>query len=237
MNKNIQLRHMGWGLILPIFLWLLTGCGGDVNRTVTFYQDETWEVEIILGLPLEAIALLGSITEIESELNDIVAEMQSLGATASWTSSQRDGSQIYTINAEGVGYELLTDTLLENASIQVREVNGQRQIHYRESTGDLSLSNSNTLTLIGGQIISSNGQQIAQDSVQWVNPAGQVQAVLTEKSRFDPSILLIVSGVVALGGTVFYAVNRQRRRVHVCAYCSAQLEIGARFCHNCGQQQ
>lgn len=237
MNEDTRLRRMEWRLMLPILLWLLTGCGGDIDRTVTFYQDESWEVEIILGLPMEAIALLGSIAEIDSELNEMVAEMQSSGATASWTSSQRDGSQIYTIKAEGIGYELLTDALLESASIQVEEVNGQRQIYYRESTGDLSLANSNTLTLIGGQIISSNGQQIARDSVQWVNPTGQVEAVFTEKSRFDPSILLIASGVIVLGGAIFYAVSRQRRRAQVCAYCNAQLETGARFCHNCGQQQ
>ncbi|GAB4156506.1 MAG: hypothetical protein Fur0021_24800 [Candidatus Promineifilaceae bacterium] len=237
MNEQTDLRRTGRWLILPALLWLLVGCGGEVDRTITFYQGEAWEVEITLGIPLQAMALLGSAAEMESELNSTVAELENMGATASWSASQQDDVQIYTVNATGTGYDLLTNAILTDASIQVQEVNGQRQISYSENLGDLALANSNTLTLIGGQIISSNGQQIARDSVQWINQAGQVEAVFTEKSRFDPSILLIASGVIVLGGTVFYVVSRQHRRVHICAYCGTQLEAGTRFCHNCGHQQ
>lgn len=238
MNEQPDLRRIGRWLILPALLWLLVGCGGEVDRTITFYQGEAWEVEITFGIPLQAMALLSSAAEMESELNSTVAELENMGATASWSASQQDDVQIYTINATGTGYDLLTNAILTDASIQVQEVNGQRQISYSENLGDLALANSNTLTLIGGEIISSNGQQAGRGQTQWVNPTSRIEAVLTEKSRFDTaSLLIIVGGLVILGGVSFYAISRQRHRANTCPHCGASLEADARYCYSCGQKR
>ncbi|MCA9941627.1 MAG: zinc ribbon domain-containing protein [Anaerolineales bacterium] len=220
-----------------ILLSLLVGCGGELDRTVTFYPEEQWVVDMIIRIPRQTLALIGSQADFEAELRDNVANLQSLGATASWSLDQRDDILEYTIHAEGTGYDLLTQQILENTSIQVKEVDGQRQIVYNENMGDLSLANSNVLTLVGGQVISSNGQQIEPGKVRWNNPVGPVQAILTEKSRFPTPTILIASGILILAGVGAYAFSHRRRPAGQCSHCGAWLDTGARFCHQCGQRQ
>jgi hypothetical protein len=120
--------------------------------------------------------------------------------------------------------------------LAVEEVDGQRQIHFSQFvTGNILEANSNTLTLIGGDIVSTNGHQLDDGSVQWVNPSGRIEAVLTEKSRFSLATLLIPATLLAASGGGWFFYRQRKQQAAFCAHCGAQLGAGAKFCPSCGR--
>ncbi len=223
---------------LLLLALLVVGCGGQIDQTVTLYKDETWAAEMSIRLPAEAVALLGSTTELDQSIEEGVAEIQAMGADASWSSRREDTTLIYTIESSGDGYAVLQEAVFGgNAEIYTQNVGGEEQIYFAyDGGGDLSGAFF-TLTLIGGEIISTNGQQIDDSTVQWANMYGTMEAVLVGKSRFNiwliliPLVLLGGIGVVALagGGLVFLS-----RRPAFCPKCGAQMAQRAKFCPSCG---
>lgn len=224
---------------LLLIALLVVGCGGQIDQTVTLYKDEAWAAEMSISLPAEAVALLGSTAELDQSIEDGVAEIRAMGADASWSSSREDTTLIYTIESSGEGYAVLQETVFGgNAEIYSQNVGGEEQIYFAyNGGGDLSGAFF-TLTLVGGEIISSNGQQIDDSTVQWTNMYGPMEAVLVGKSRFNiwlvliPLVLLGGIGVVAVaGGGLFFLSSRPA----FCPHCGAQMSRGAKFCPACGQ--
>lgn len=228
--------------------FILVGCGADIDRRVTFYRDEAWKAEMEISVPGELVAMLGSLESFEADLARQVAGWEAKGADVSWRSSRKDTTLIYTFDIEGTGLALLDEIVFDNdASFSVQEVDGRRHISFTYFvTGDLLQANNNTLTLHGGDIVSSNGNQLDSGTVQWVNARGQLQAVVTEKSRFGASTFLIGLILVAgVGGAGWYfwqqrnqvQANGQLAQTAFCANCGMPLTAQAKFCPHCGHQQ
>lgn len=217
-------------VIVALFGLFLTACGADVEQTVTFKRDEAWEAEMVIILPPETAALAGGLGAIESQLAEAMDELEVMGVTTSLEPGRdNDGNPTYTIYTAGQRLDILENIAFDNGSLSAQMVDGQRQIAV-DYYPDLSDGNF-TLTLIGGKVISSNGEEIGGGKVRWVNP-GRVQAVLTEKSPFNFAILLIPAGI-ALFVVVGLVVVRLNRGPH-CFNCGYRLSSQAIFCPNCG---
>jgi hypothetical protein len=226
----------------------LAGCGADIDRHVTFYRDEAWKAEMEFGFPAEMLALIAASPEsLEAEIEKQAADWETKGVQVDWNSRREDTTLIYTFDVEGEGLELLNEIVFEDdADMTAVEVDGQRQIHFTYFTsGDFSAANSNTVTLEGSKIISSNGAALDGGTVQWVNHGGRMEAVLTEKSGGGVGTLLLVLLFLAGvgGGGWYFWKQRQQPQLQMqpsptalCTHCGAPLGPQAKFCPSCGQQ-
>jgi hypothetical protein len=231
-------------VVMTASFLFLVGCGAEIDESVTFYRDEQWSTEFKLSTSAEMIALLGSPAEIERELDELVTEAKELGIDASWNSSRQDRTLIYTIQGKGKGYDALNEFMFDNrAQIWVEEDGGKRHIHFSQPVSrDFIDANRYTVTLTGGEIISSNGTALDRGSVQWVNPSGRMEAVLTEKSRFNLGLWLFILVLVAgIGGGGWYVLQQRNQQAaaptRFCIHCGHSLGPQAQFCPNCGQSQ
>ncbi len=94
--------------------------------------------------------------------------------------------------------QAMEDSLGYDVQLYAEEVNGRRLIHLNVNA-DLF----NSFTLIGGSIISSNGQQIDNKTVVWVEPSGRIEAVFTEKSRITAAgLAVLIAGALLV---IFFA--------------------------------
>lgn len=217
-------------VIVALFGLFLTACGADVEQTVTFKRDEAWEADMVLILPPQTVALAGGLDIIDSQLAEYIDELEVMGVTTSLEPGRdNDGNPTYTIRTEGQGLDILDGVAFDNGSLSLQTVNGQRQVVV-DYYPDL-LDGNFSLTLIGGEVISSNGEEIGGGKVRWVNP-GRVQAVLTEKSSFPIALLLIPAGIAlfVVVGLVVVRLNRGPR----CFNCGYRLSSQSVFCPNCG---
>jgi hypothetical protein len=233
-TKSTQL----WFILLIAFF--LIGCRAEISQEVTLYRNEAWQAEISIKVPVEALVLVGSPQEIEQGLNEAVAEARTLGVQASWKSRSENGSMAYAMSYKGNGLATLGELVFDNSNaFRVSNEGGKRQIEFSHSTGsDFLGASSYTLTLYGGEILNSNGAQINKNTVQWVNPAGRMQATLTEKRRLTiGSLLLLVVALGVVSGGGWYWWQRQQPKVVFCPHCGAQMSSQAVFCPNCGQKR
>lgn len=218
---------------------LLVACGADIDRRVTFHRDEAWEAEMLLRVPTGTLALVGSPEELEASFDEMIQQAESMDVRASWRSKVEGDSILYTFKMNGQGFDKLTESVFDgSADISAVDVEGQRQIVFRDRVfGDILSAGSNTLTLEGGEILSSNGDQLDKGTVQWINPSGRIEAVLTEKSGFNMAVLLVVVlfGGAAVAGVYYWRSGRQSEGA--CPNCGTWLAKEAVFCPNCGQKR
>ena len=219
-------------LVVALFGLFLTACGADMEQTVTFYQDEEWEAEMVIIFPAETIAALGGLADLESQLEQAVDEMEVMGVEVSVDSGRdNENNATYTLHTKGQGLDTLEDVAFGGDAFTVETVGGERRVTVDYYTGDFSDSNNFTLTLIGGKVLSSNGEELGGGRVRWVNPS-RIEAVLTERSRFQIGWVLVPAGITLL--VVVGVVALSRNRGPRCTNCGNPLSPQAMFCNNCG---
>lgn len=193
-------------------------------------------------LPAEGLGIAGAPVraQIEEELETNVADLRAQGIEASWEATREGDLLRYLVHAQGEGYDALRQVAFEDADIFVEEVDGREAIHFRAFVPqEIMLGGETTITLVGSEIISTNGNRVDEGTVQWVNPAGRLEAVLVGNSRFaaNPLLLpaaLLAGAVVVLGGG--YLVWSRTRGSRYCTQCGTPLAPDARFCSGCGQR-
>lgn len=196
----------------------------DLEQSITVFRGEEWEAGMVIRMPPETIELIGSEAEaramIEQELaGEYGATLMDSGIQMDWKSETSElGELVYTFTLRGTGLDSLKAAMLdEDSRLVATIVDGQRQIvlsHYPGFQG-LFLRNY-SLTLTGGRFLSSNGQQVDEDTVQWIDPSGQIEAVFTEKARFDPVRILLpilcAAAIAIMAAMVVFAVIWFARR-------------------------
>jgi len=248
--------------ILIFSFLFLSGCGGEVDREVTFFNDETWKANLKFIISEEAMASLGSPEMIENELRNFVAEAEQEGLKASWKSRQEDRGYQYDINIEGQDLSLLNEVVFEgNARINRVEIDGSQAISFTAAmTGDILSANQNTVTIHGGEILNGNGTMINDGTIQWVNPTGTIEATLIPKGKFNLGTLLIIILLAAvIGGVGWYFLKQTTKSPTIggsstqafpksaatksttqnvyCVYCGEVIDPSAKFCPHCGKNQ
>ena len=225
-------------LLIIMSLFLLAGCGLniDIDQEVILYPEEAWEMQVEMMLPAQTLSLSGGRAQVEQALDEAVQAIEVQGGTASWASTQEEQGLRYTMEASGEGYQLLREISFFDVDIEAQIVNGQRQIAFSSCLSRGLIGGTHTLTLIGGDIISTDGVEIEKGKVQWVNPSGCIEAVITEKRRVPLGLMLpggiLLAGIVAGGWFLL-----QRRRPARCDNCGRELSSQAKFCPYCGYER
>ncbi len=212
--KQDHRRDFFYLALAVLLLMILTACGARVDQTVTFYDDQSWAAEILITLPREVVALAGTTTQIDAEIAGLVREMEQAGARVSYEAREDEGLITYVMDAEGSGLDILQQIAFEDADIQMRSVDGKQQIAFAMFVPyDFA---GGTITLIGDEIVSSNGRVIEDGKVQWTNSSGLIEAVIVPKSRFGAASLLVrvaaVAGIVGLAAAGLYLARRRSKQ-------------------------
>ncbi len=199
-------------LLLASLTLLLAACMADIDQTITFLADERWEVNLLIAFPAEVAPLAAG--SVDSELTTLEQSIESQGGALDWERrDDENGNLTYTVDASGQGYDMLRD-VVGDVQVATETRNGERVIAFTYLPGsDLELASSYTMTLVGGEIISSNGIETGRGQVQWQNPAGTMEAVLTEQSALGANWLLpalIGLVVLALVGAAVFLLSRRR---------------------------
>lgn len=203
--------------LLASLTLLLAACMADVDQTITFLADEGWEVDLVIAFPAEAAPLAAG--PVDSELDALKQTIENQGGALAWERrDEENGGLTYTVDAGGRGYDALRD-VVGDVQVVPETRDGERVIVFSYFPGsDLELASSYTMTLIGDEIISSNGTETGRGQVQWQNPTGAMEAVLTERSALGPNWLppaLIGLLVLALAGAAAFFLLRRRSAARV----------------------
>lgn len=242
-------------------LLLLTGCAFETD--VTIYDNEAYVVKIDVEVNKMMAIPLGP-GGAERQLDDIIQRLrQETGATASWKEVSSNDIEIdrYVINLEGNGF---ANALGEGSIPLVTPITYEgREAFLFEHTDIFDFKNQgiffHQLTLRGGEILDSNGNQTAADSVTWADGNERLYAVFMPRSRYvavgdgqiSPWMIGAgVAGVALLGiGGLFVGrmlmANRMTGRRKVgggypattttksCSRCRTRVSTGAIFCPKC----
>lgn len=205
-------RNKALSVLLTLLVMCLAACAGTIDQTITFLADEKWQSDATLSFPAEVASLLGS--EVDSELNALQQEITAQGGEMRWERNDADGSISYTVEASGTGYDILRRVAFSDMNVTATEQDGQRQLTFTATPAIDAAAQ--TLTVIGGEILSSNGTVSGGDTVSWVNPSVMMEAVLTERGGVAalPIVpILIGVALVTGGGLLGWLLLRRRKAV------------------------
>lgn len=228
-------------LALLIFALVSVACGARVDQTATFYDDQSWDAELVITIPQEMMVFGVTSAAIEREIANEIRNMEAAGVQVSYESRTDEGTLQYYVEAKGDNLISLQRIAFDGADIAFTTVDGQPQIAFAMFVPrDLAGS---SITLIGKEILSSNGRITESGRVEWLNPTGRIEAVIVPKSRFDITALLgplgAGAGLLAMVSAGFYFARRRRSRsphshLRLCNHCGGPLGPNARFCATCG---
>lgn len=209
MMEDSRRRYPGYLALATVLLLFLAACGARVDQTVTFFDGEGWDADVRITLPQEVIAFAAAQAQLDAEIANLARDLEAAGAEVSYEVEQEEGLITYIIDAKGSGLDILRQVAFDGADIQMQLVDGQEQIFFRMNVPyDLA---GGTITLIGDEVIDSNGRIVDDGKVQWVNASGRIEAIIVPKSRFGGQALLLPLGLaVAFIGLVAVGVRRSR---------------------------
>ncbi|GAB4486118.1 MAG: hypothetical protein OHK0031_10280 [Anaerolineales bacterium] len=154
-----------------------------------------------------------------------------------------DGNIPLRMSASGTGYDTL-NTFLGQPVITVQEIDGLRALNFHLNLG-LTTAQQTEFTLRAGRVLSHNGVLLDDNTAQWVNFNGEMQAATQEPGWLDyaPWILLGLGTFIFLALIAFLLFFlRPRRKTATparkkCSQCAAIIPSHATFCPMCGAKQ
>lgn len=202
---------------------LLSSCAGIVETDITVYSGNRYQQEMTLSLSTDVAELAGGTAEIEKTLGEMVAEAKTKGVQLSWR-------QLKTEQSNVLQYEIrqnitqMTDPDTDGFTWSETSYNDHKayRLDYTELTDVRGYFQSFTLTLHAGKILESNGTQVDERTVRWVNPSRTPYAIVQPKSAVK-WIPLAVAGVLLLVTTVavFILVRSGRMKTWISTGFSA----------------
>lgn len=222
------------------------------ETTLQFLRGERWEIHIELILSPESPFLTSEFDQmLASESTNI--EQEEIDFSWRKESLDNQGRIKYIFDYRGQGYDLLNTVSIFDHTVSVQEESGRILVNTNSNFNDQSIAKESKFVLQGGQIISTNGNQVNSGTVEWINTTGIMQAELTEASGFNWLWLLFILIVIGGGFAVYWFIFRkpgtatpvfvspgqapQPGSVRYCAECGTQMQAGAKFCPNCGATQ
>ena len=245
--------------LLPLIALSLAACSASIDQRILFLTGGAWETDATVVFPAEIAPMLGN--QIDGELAAIEQQIAGSGGSMQWERTTGDnGDLTYTVEAEGIGYDILRQVSFSDMNVTAQEGDGEERQLTFTATRPMDAA-SFTLTVVGGEILSSNGQVTGGDTVTWANSAMVMEAVLTERGGMAAgSLVPILAGIglICLAGLVVFLVLRRRAPPQplrldpliapatpasppaagrFCVNCGTALRPNAKFCANCGHKQ
>jgi hypothetical protein len=198
----------------------------DMQQTITLYCNGAWEAEMTITLDKGLVEFIAEAEEYSLEpdgglVSDYISEVDEFDVQVSWDSHTNDAGDVtYDVHMRGKGLETLKYSVFNDATLlEEVDIDGNKRfvLSHAVSFPEAALR-SYTITLIGGRIISSNGQLVDDSTVRWFNPSGRIEATFTGKSRFGfLQAYVILAGIggfmvmvlLVIAGIVYYFKFRQ----------------------------
>ena len=214
---------------------------------------ERWEIHIELILPPESPFLTSEFDQMLAS-ESMFIEQEEIDFSWRKESPDNQGRIKYIFDYRGQGYELLNTVSIFDHTVSVEEESGRILVNTISNFNDQSIAKESKFVLQGGHIITSNGNQINSSTVEWINPIGTMEAVLTEGSSFNWLWLLFIFLVLGGGFAAYWFIFRisptttvpgisspggksQPGSLRYCAECGTQMHAESKFCPNCGAGQ
>jgi hypothetical protein len=237
--------------IVLFIVAFLSSCGSYIpilstDTELNLGRNQHWSISYVVVLPGELRPLLG---QYQTTLNQMVAEVQLKGVQASWellSQEQNDPNISYKMKFQGTGYDQLNQVMFDGASAVTIDPSdeGRVQFQYSPQFSRFAHGQHNKFTLKCSEILSSNGVPINKGSVQWVDPPGEMNAIVSTAT--DLTWLWIA--LLGLGGTGFIVAGlgvrgrlsrRQKRAtapVTVYSTVTSPVQLNIKYCPQCGSQ-
>lgn len=203
------------GLMVALLALILTGCGGEVTEEIWLQRNERWKAELTFTLNANERELLES-DMTESDLDELVEEAASQGISLDWDRHEEpDGGVSYNLRMSGQGWDQLNENCFDGQATVRQDDEGHIYISWNPSSMSYGLREF-TLTIHGGEIISSNSNSTTDNSATWRNPSW-VEVELTESGFPFAGILAIggactcLLGLLAAGGLGFFLLLRRQQ--------------------------
>ncbi len=199
-------RRVIYGIVLAL-AFLLAGCSQDIDLTL-------WEGNRF-SAAIETSALIGdgSAEEMSAELDTQVTEIrrQPNITRAEWERIATNDDEFRAqVTVEGDDYGAIETILAGGATVEPVVVDGREAVEF---TYTVSPTSAYTLTLRGGEVLSTNGTRVENHAVRW--NGGEMRAVVTPRARGDTQgwTWLAVGAVVAALLVFFVSRGRGGSRV------------------------
>lgn len=196
-------------ILIPL---LLTACG-VIKADITLYGDEEWTADTELILTPQEVSMAGGEAALEAELQRKAAQLRQQNVRYNWRKQQKDGNSVYHFSIEGKGWAVLNNAVFSDQA-EISSTNEGR-IYFRYSP--LFAARVFTLRLTGGEIVSSNADEVRGSTAIWYNvvSTGYAEATMTPAMRLisRPSLPCLGSlGLVTLVTLVAIATKAQSSR-------------------------
>jgi len=203
-------------LAILLLMFSMTSCVPILSSdsTLKLGIGEAWSMETTLIFPEDAAAVS---SQIQQEINKYIQQAEEMGAQASWEIQEQRkdvGGIPYHIKISGKGYDSLNQILF---SADVISIDAESKIvTFSMDPSDTIFTSAieNLFTLRVGKVIQTNGHQINDHTVQWVNPSEEMFATFMVK----PDLTWLGVGLFGIGsiGLLIGAIGilgaRKRKR-------------------------
>ena len=199
-------------VVAALLCLLLSSCAGIVEADITVYAGDRYQQEITLSFSADVANLAGGPAEIENMLDEMVAEIGTEGVRISWRKLETQQSNV-------LQYEIrqsltkMTDTSTDGFIWSETSYNNRKA--YRFEYTDIAEVNkyfqSFTLTLHAGKILESNGTQVDERTVRWVNSRQSPYAIVQPKSAIKWIPLAAAGAFLLVTAVVVFILVRSGR--------------------------
>lgn len=207
MSRFFSLSHKyrSMFVVLAALLCLLLSSCGAAEYDITVYSGDRYQEVLVISLSADTVALAGGTGELESKLDEQVAQAKTEGIGMTWRRLETQQSNVIQYE---VRTKIMKITDVNTDGFVWREVRYNNRRAYKFEYTDITDISSNfqsfTLTLHAGKILESNGAQVDASTVRWVNPRQTPYAIVTPKSavKWIPlvgaGLLLAATGGITL---------------------------------------
>lgn len=206
-------------LIGFLLVFSLVGCMTIVSSDsqLRLRGNEKWDLRVTFEVPSAEAVLYGK--ELGSQLNQIITSAESLGVIGKWEEGKvsSTGNKPYSIFLRGKSFDQLNSVFPGSINVEKTKVDGLNRVHVAVNSSDLLGSENSTFTLIGGKIVSSNGNQNKNNSVKWLN-ADDIEAYIEEPASPFWTYLLLILGSVFILLAIANASGMFQKKPHPMTY-------------------
>ena len=165
---------------------LLSSCGQLIpilttDTELTLGGNQTWFIQYTMVLPSEAELL---VEQNQASLEQLVLDFQSKGVNASWELLQQQPNETnisYRVSISGTSFNSLNQVVFNGEEVVSFDASSNKQVefHHLPQFSSFMQGQHNTFTLKSAKILSANGEVIDKGKVQWVDPSGEMTAVVS----------------------------------------------------------